>query len=660
MPNDANDKNQSPNTTGHEGRMSTLKMRRRRVKKQSSIFSIERTTEEISVEAASRPVEDSGPYAEIREQLDYDYHSHYNTDRRWLQDTIVGSILGNLDCDATTPTQPWFVFVVGAVGSGKNDAIEELVKSNRLPLLSFVEVDIDNIKRKLPEFGTYVEKRPESADAMTRKEAGYIGEISERAAMRAGKNVIYKCCPIEIDWYTKDIARIRKEHPAYMIGIIHVTGPENTIISRGVEEVTKIGLRISEEEIRYLVENIPKTVEQLKPKTDYFCVLYNGPEDLELVGDEDWDLFQVNWFQAPRMKEDEKEDVTSRASIRASIVAFKVAPPCTRKSQRRFSCYASSEDNHASQTAELQFSEPYADVRSTLDYTYHSNYHLERQALQDRIITESLEGTLIRDIDGNVTGTVPTEPFIVFTAGAMGAGKGYTINRLVEEGKFPLEAFIKVDPDEIRRHFPEYHIYVDQNPELAGELTRKEAGFVAEILTTVALKQGKNVMVDGSLRDSDWYGEYFNSLRKDYPILKLAIIHVTAPRELVLKRASSRVAYTGRVVPRKTLLMALEQVPRSVKILKPLVDYYVDLNNPEGDIEILTDGHTWESFESQWRQLPKNSSDQVITRVSWDQQMVIEAYKNCRNKRSTLYKSTEDDMLSGSDSNNSDENEDNL
>ena len=32
-----------------------------------------------------------------------------------------------------------------------------------------------------------------------------------------------------------------------------------------------------------------------------------------------------------------------------------------------------------------------------------------------------------------------------------GAGKGYTMNKLVEKGRFPLLAFIHVDPDEVRR-----------------------------------------------------------------------------------------------------------------------------------------------------------------------------------------------------------------
>lgn len=112
------------------------------------------------------------------------------------------------------------------------------------------------------------------------------------------------------------------------------------------------------------------------------------------------------------------------------------------------------------------------------------------------------------------------------------------MNTLVEKGHFPLLAFVTVDPDEIRRHLPEFHLYVEQSPELAGELTRKEAGYIAEILTLAGLQAGKNVLVDGSLRDSEWYKKYFARLRRDFKYLRIAIIHVTAPRDAVFQRAA--------------------------------------------------------------------------------------------------------------------------
>lgn len=66
----------------------------------------------------------------------------------------------------------------------------------------------------------------------------------------------------------------------------------------------------------------------------------------------------------------------------------------------------------------------------------------------------------------------------------------------------------------------------------------KEAGYMAEILTLAGLQAGKNVIVDGSLRRAHWYREYFAYLREEFPELRIAIIHVTAPRDAVFRRAA--------------------------------------------------------------------------------------------------------------------------
>lgn len=103
-----------------------------------------------------------------------------------------------------------------------------------------------------------------------------------------------------------------------------------------------------------------------------------------------------------------------------------------------------------------------------------------------------------------------------------------------------MDAFVTVDPDSVRRLLPEFDRYVQLTPEKAGELTRKESGMIAEILTEAALRSGKNVLVDGTLRNSTWYQDYFDDLRVRYPTLRIGILHVTAPREAVLERALVR------------------------------------------------------------------------------------------------------------------------
>ena len=45
---------------------------------------------------------------------------------------------------------------------------------------------------------------------------------------------------------------------------------------------------------------------------------------------------------------------------------------------------------------------------------------------------------------------------------------------LGERGIFPLDSFVRVDPDRLRRELPEMQAYVQRDPVTAGLLTHKE------------------------------------------------------------------------------------------------------------------------------------------------------------------------------------------
>jgi hypothetical protein len=197
----------------------------------------------------------------------------------------------------------------------------------------------------------------------------------------------------------------------------------------------------------------------------------------------------------------------------------------------------STEENYRS-TEEI-FAGRFSEIRQRLDLNYHGSYTSPRQLLQD-VIIESMLTSSVADEHGQSKPCTSSEPWIIFTAGVMGAGKTHTIKQLHSDGQFPLQSFVTVDPDEMRRLLPEFNVYVGFNAETAGELTRKEAGMMAEILTVAALERGQNVLVDGSLRDAPWYQMYFLSLRETFPQIKLGIIHVTAPTKAIFERVKVR------------------------------------------------------------------------------------------------------------------------
>mmetsp|Transcript_15017 Transcript_15017/g.21985 ORF Transcript_15017/g.21985 Transcript_15017/m.21985 type:complete len:393 (+) Transcript_15017:1-1179(+) len=278
-----------------------------------------------------------------------------------------------------------------------------------------------------------------------------------------------------------------------------------------------------------------------------------------------------------------------------------------------FDLFKSTEENYRQYPTTLNFYGRYTHIRSTLDYTYHSNYTPQRQLLQDSIIYELLHKNNSTIVDSNGKSCIsPKNPWIVFTAGAMGSGKSYTIRHLAARDRFPLHTFITVDPDEIRRMLPEFEHYLNHDPETAGEYTAKEAGLIAEMLTLVALQESRNVLVDGSLKDSDWYKDYFSKLRNDFGDfgLRIGVLHITAPREAVFERARMRSKITKRVVPKHTLEETIEMVPRSVDILAPLADFSAELHNAPNadDIELVRRSTFsqsdigWTSFRQVWDQ----------------------------------------------------------
>eukprot|EP00546_Thalassionema_frauenfeldii_P011295 CAMPEP_0178916490 /NCGR_PEP_ID=MMETSP0786-20121207/12673_1 /TAXON_ID=186022 /ORGANISM="Thalassionema frauenfeldii, Strain CCMP 1798" /LENGTH=201 /DNA_ID=CAMNT_0020589841 /DNA_START=493 /DNA_END=1098 /DNA_ORIENTATION=+ len=133
----------------------------------------------------------------------------------------------------------------------------------------------------------------------------------------------------------------------------------------------------------------------------------------------------------------------------------------------------------------------------------------------------------------------------------------------------------------------------------------KEAGYIAEILQTHALDTGKNVLVDGSLRDYEWYKVDFQHKREKYPNIKLAIIHVVAPRETIFERAWVRGVETGRVVPEELIEKSIIQCAKSVDILEDFVDFFARIQNaPDtADVELLSpQPSSWEEFKNEWNQ----------------------------------------------------------
>ncbi|CAB9507018.1 Zeta toxin [Seminavis robusta] len=238
------------------------------------------------------------------------------------------------------------------------------------------------------------------------------------------------------------------------------------------------------------------------------------------------------------------------------------------------------------------FSPEFKAAREKLDYSYHRNPAKSRQELQDVILARVVQAALQanqqhpqEESKEEVKEVLPEEPgrrpWIVFSAGPMGVGKGYVMATLNERGLFPLDRFLKIDPDLLKTELPEMPGYLRQDPASAATKVHRESTQMADVLLEHALQKRIPTLVDGSLRDVEYYRSFMERVRREFPEYQLAILHVTAAPDIIRARAQSRAEKTGRAVPEALLTASIEQVPASVEALSPHVDVVFTISNEE-------------------------------------------------------------------------------
>jgi len=210
----------------------------------------------------------------------------------------------------------------------------------------------------------------------------------------------------------------------------------------------------------------------------------------------------------------------------------------------------------------------FAHIRRTLDYSWHTNYTPDRQAWQDYVVREMVPNAPAQE-----------EPWIVFTCGAMGSGKGYVMGWLSEHSEFPLEDLVHVDPDKYKTLMPEWPRYVERCATDAGTMCHQESGLLQELCQEVAMTEKRNVWIDGSLGDAEWFANVFKDIRTRYPQYRIAIVYVGCSDDKVFLRAANRGKQTGRYVPDAKLHESINKTKRSISHLAPLADLAVKVNN---------------------------------------------------------------------------------
>lgn len=261
----------------------------------------------------------------------------------------------------------------------------------------------------------------------------------------------------------------------------------------------------------------------------------------------------------------------------------------------------STECNHASSNEGVHEATKFARERKAVDYSWHHRYSSSRVAVQDTIIEATFNrmkssppaGSRAKDsqLNGKSHNGVSensrsamSRNLALFTAGAMGAGKGYTMDHIRRYKLLSLPCMVEIDPDKFKQSLPEWSEYVRRDPLTAGTMCHKESCFLVELAQSHCLMSKFDFWVDGSLSDSQYYEQLFNMMRKDYPNYVIVLIHVSASDHTVMRRCERRGSFTGRRVPKESIQRSLSQSGASVTRLTHFADFALFVSNDDDGV----------------------------------------------------------------------------
>jgi len=246
---------------------------------------------------------------------------------------------------------------------------------------------------------------------------------------------------------------------------------------------------------------------------------------------------------------------------------------------------ASTEDNYCRAKNVLGYAEPQYNkfwtipVVKDLDYEYHARYSSFRSTWQKYWIEKVLDRAPA--LNGE------SSPWIIFTSGAMGVGKGYVMKWMSNEGYFGLEDVVHVDPDFFKSVMPEKDGYVTKSSAAdAATNCHRESGTMMELAVRQAMLTGKHIWEDGSLRDADWYGKRFEDIRnvkQGGPKYRIAIVHIVPEsQDQLLAQVKERAKIEGRGLDEWRVLASWTDSTNAVDRLKGQTDFFVRVQNTPG------------------------------------------------------------------------------
>lgn len=215
--------------------------------------------------------------------------------------------------------------------------------------------------------------------------------------------------------------------------------------------------------------------------------------------------------------------------------------------------------------------------RKSLDYSYFPQYPITRQlSIQDVIIEKFLND----NVEPVMTPRKKlSHPWLIYTCGAYGSGKSHSLKHY---GFFPNTNFVLIDPDRIKTEILRLSLS-NSDEEKTNTINQNElhleSTFIASILEFIMIKHKRNVFIDGSLHDHEWYRAYFKDVKTKHPHYQLGIIRVNCSLKVALERCLKRGLDTKRTIPVNVIQSIHEKSAASFQILQNDVDVVIEMDN---------------------------------------------------------------------------------
>lgn len=175
----------------------------------------------------------------------------------------------------------------------------------------------------------------------------------------------------------------------------------------------------------------------------------------------------------------------------------------------------------------------------------------------------------------------PQPPIAILVGGGTASGKTYLrkmkIEKKLEDKGIP---YCLVDADDIKLKLPEYHHYLQFQPEKATLFVHKESVYIGDLLLKHLINKRYTFIYEGTMARRQKYKELVRSLKRANYDIHVWIADI--PLELAIKRAAEREKEIGRKVPLNVIKNTHKLVPRTFLDIKNEVDSYQIYNNEDG------------------------------------------------------------------------------